>query len=140
MRYRVLSPTRDYVFGRGPGEFLVNTPETVAQAVLTRLLLITGEWFLDLEEGTPYLTDILGTGTQNIYDQAIQERILSTQGVTGIQNYVSFLDPETRRLTVSCTIITLYGNAEVTIAPQNPFPPATGRLNIDFILDQSILG
>lgn len=40
MRYRVLSPTGDYTFGQGPGEFLVNSPAAVAQAIGTRLRLM----------------------------------------------------------------------------------------------------
>ena len=113
MRYRVLSPTGDYVFGSGASEFLVNTPETVAQAVGTRLRLLRGEWFLDQEEGLPAGTEILGAGTQTLYDQAIQNRILETLGVTGIADYGSLLNNTTRALTVNCTIRTVYGNAQV---------------------------
>ncbi len=108
MRYRMLSSTGDYVFGQGPSEFLVDTPETVAQAVKTRLGLASGEWFLDDEEGTPYSTEILGEGTQALYDQAIQSRILGTQGVTSIAEYGSYLSPE-RNLTVKAIINTIYG-------------------------------
>lgn len=108
MRYRTLSPSGDYVFGAGPSEFLVNTPETVAQAVSTRMRLFTNEWFLDTEEGLPLSTKILGAGTQSQYDQAIQERILGTQGVISITEYASLLD-QNRNLTVSALIETLYG-------------------------------
>lgn len=103
-----MSPTGDYVFGQGAAQFLVNTPEAVAQAVRTRLALWAGEWFLDLTEGTPYDTQILGTNTQSLYDQAIQDRILGTQGVVSIDEYYSVLDA-TRNLTVNATITTLYG-------------------------------
>lgn len=112
MRYRVLSATDDYVFGSGPSEFLVNSPEAVAQAVKTRLMLARGEWFLDTEEGTPYSTEILGEGTLELYDQAIRERILGTQGVTAIDQYASYLDPQ-RNLRVACTISTIYGATTV---------------------------
>jgi hypothetical protein len=114
MRYRALSSSGDYVFGRGTGEFLLNSPEAVAQAVETRLRLMTGEWFLNLDEGTPYSTEILGTGTQTLYDQAIQDRILGTQGVQSIDDYTSTLNSATRQLTVECTITTIYGQASVT--------------------------
>lgn len=107
MRYRILSPTGDYVFGQGRSEFLVNSPETVGQAVKTRLRLLTGEWFLDQDEGTPYATQILGTNTQSLYDRAIQERVLGTEGVLSIQEYASSLN--NRDLTVIVTINTIYG-------------------------------
>lgn len=109
MRYRELSPTGDYVFGRGPSEFLVNKPETVGQAVKTRLLLILGEWFLNIKEGTPYQTKVLGTNTKNTFDTAIRERILDTQGVISIEKYFSSLDANTRHLTIDVTINTVYG-------------------------------
>lgn len=112
MRYRKLSPTGDYVFGQGSNEFLVNSPEAVGQAVKTRLGLASGEWFLDSQEGTPYATQILGEGTQTLYDIAIQNRILGTEGVTSIATYGSYLSPQ-RALTVECTINTLYGTTTV---------------------------
>lgn len=114
MRYRSLSPEGDYVFGQGSTEFLINSPAAVAQAVRTRLLLEAGEWYLDLTEGTPYSTQILGAGTQALYDQAFQERILDTPGVTTIDDYSSILD-QNRRLSVSANISTLYGAAALTV-------------------------
>lgn len=74
---------------------------------MTRLALWTGEWFLDLLEGTPYATQVLGENTKPTYDQALQERIIETPGVTAITEYVSIL--QGRALYVSATISTLYG-------------------------------
>lgn len=113
MRYRALSPEGDFTFGRGSGNFLVNSPEAVAQAVRTRLLLLRGEWFLDTTEGTPYAAEILGTNTRATYDEAIRERILDTQGVTEILDYSSAVDGSTRGLSVSVTIDTEYGPTTV---------------------------
>ena len=112
MRNRALSPTGDFQFGLSDVQFLVNSPEAVAQAVKTRLDLHTGEWFLDLLEGTPYETKILGEGTQSVYDQTIQERILGTDGVIAITEYASVLD-ENRKLTVSATVTTIYGRTTI---------------------------
>lgn len=114
MRYRALDADGDYSFGQGPGEFLVDSPEAVGQAAKTRLALWTGEWFLDLLEGTPYATQILGENTKGTYDQAIQERIIETPGVTRITEYASTL--QGRALSVAATIMTQYG--ETTIQTQ----------------------
>jgi hypothetical protein len=114
MRYRALSPTGDYTFGQNLQNFLHNTPAAVAQAVKTRLGLTQGEWFLDNTAGTPWNTQILGAGTQNIYDLAIQNEILGTQGVTAILDYASNLNRSTRALTVTATINTQYGQTKVT--------------------------
>ena len=112
MRVRQLSPTGDYTFGRGAGEFLVDTPAAVAQAVKTRLMLFEGEWFLDTTEGTPYYQSIFGKQqVPSSYDQAIKDRILGTPGVTQIVTYSSTLDAATRALSVEATINTLYGTA-----------------------------
>lgn len=112
MRNRALSDSGDYQFGKSDAQFLVDSPEAVAQAVRTRLDLHAGDWYLDLLEGTPYSTAILGEGTQALYDQAIQERILGTDGVTGITDYMSARD-SARKLTVTATISTIYGNAQL---------------------------
>lgn len=114
MRYRTLSPLGDYTFGQGIGEILSNTPQTVAQAVQTRLQLAQGEWWLDKTEGTPYATQILGFHTQDLYDQAIKERILDTPDVILIESYSSFLD-QNRALSIDCLLETKYGQATLKL-------------------------
>ena len=112
MRYRALSTSGDYQFGRS-GLFLIDTPQAVAQAILTRFRLWTGEWFLDSQEGTPYRDQILGYGTQGTRDVAIKQRILDTPGVQEIVEYQSRVDGD-RKMTVSTTVMTLYGSASIT--------------------------
>lgn len=106
-RVRALSATGDYTFGQGSANYLVNSSAMVAQNVQTRLLLMQGEWFLDITEGTPYATAILGKGTKSLYDQAIKTRILGTFGVNSIVEYSSEL--QNRLLSVTATIDTIYG-------------------------------
>ena len=107
MRYRALSSSGDYTFGQSGANFLVNDAASVAQSIRTRLLLLEGEWFLDVTSGTPYATDILGKGTQALYDAALRARILGTQGVNSIISYSSEL--KKRTLTVTSTVDTIYG-------------------------------
>jgi len=114
MRYRVLDANGDYTWGQNGANFLVNSAAAVAQAILTRLRLIQGEWFLDQTAGTPYDTDILGAGTESTRDLAVQTVILDTQGVTGIADYASYLDPKTRAFTVAATVNTQYGQTTIT--------------------------
>ncbi|KVE23797.1 hypothetical protein WS67_21445 [Burkholderia singularis] len=115
MRYRRLDVDNDYAFGAGVADFLMNTPETVAQAVLTRLRLIQGEWFLDVTAGMPWATDVLGKYTDGTADTAIRQCILGTQGVTELTNYSSSIDPQTRALKVTATINTFYGTTTVQV-------------------------
>ncbi|ETS31237.1 MULTISPECIES: hypothetical protein [Photorhabdus] len=112
MRYR-REIDNDYVFGRGEASFLINSPETVAQAVKTRLMLRSGEWFLDDREGTDY-DKVLGKGTSSFYDLIIRQRILQTQGVSEIIHYRSERNPNTRKITITATIDTIYGQTGVT--------------------------
>lgn len=114
MRNRALSTSGDYQFGRSDALFHVNSAEAVAQAVRTRFELHAGEWYLDLLEGTPYESRILGENTTQTYDQVIQERILGTAGVVAIRDYASVLD-SSRRLTVSASIDTIYGATFLTL-------------------------
>lgn len=118
MRYRLLDGNGDYTFGRGGGNFIANSPATVAQSVLTRLKLYQGEWFLDRAEGTPWLQQVLSAQARNtvpLYDQAIRMRVLRTPGVTGIATYSSHLDTATRALSVDMTVDTEFGQAQLSV-------------------------
>jgi hypothetical protein len=121
MRVRAQDANGDMTFGRGASNFLVNSPAAVAQLVLTGLGLLRGEWFLDKTAGMPWTQSVIGTGTKPLYDLAIQSQILNTQGVTGIENYSSSLDPVTRKLTIpnSVVIDTQFGriNLPTTVLP-----------------------
>lgn len=109
MRYRKMSADGDYLFG-SRSSWLINSPEAVAQAVLTRLRLYAREWFLDQRAGTD-LDLILGAGTQGTRDFEIRRRILGTPGVRSIVAYSSTM--EGRDFQVSATIDTIYG--QITI-------------------------
>lgn len=103
----------DYIFGKS-NSFLVDSPACVAQAILTRLRLATGEWFLDDREGTDYEGKILGTGTQDTRDVEIRTRILQTPGVQQILTYAS--SAVGRRFSVSATVQTIYGGASINVS------------------------
>ena len=119
MRVRKQDSNGDVIFGHGGADYYVNTSDAVALAVKTRLLLFTGEWFLDLSEGTPWATRVLGKGRTG-YDAVIKARILGTEGVLNIVpgSYASVLSGRKgRRLDISCTLNTIYGQVQLTVAP-----------------------
>lgn len=113
MRYRKLDENNDYSFGNGNFDFLIDSPECVAQAVQTRLLLLTGEWFLDTSDGTPYAESILGKSNQITRDAAIRARILETPNVTSIVEYFSEVSAA-RELSVTARINTAFGQTTIT--------------------------
>jgi hypothetical protein len=114
MRYRKLGFRAgdvggDMVFGRGIKTHWIDNPDAVGQAVLTRLKLELGEWFLDLDEGMPWKTRVLGKYTGDIRDPVIRFRILETPGVQDIMSYSSNLNRETRAFFVEVLINSVYG-------------------------------
>lgn len=113
MKYRRLDPAGDCTLGHNAADYLIDSPECVAQAVVTRLRLLAGEWFLDLTEGVPYQGRVLGKHTPGSYNPLIRARILGTEGVTEITFYEAIYNSETRHLTVNATIATVYGNATI---------------------------
>lgn len=114
MRYRKLDDQRDMTFGAQQSDFYRDVPEAPAQAVQTRLGLLSGEWFLDFAEGTPYQGGVLGKYTMDSAEPVIRDRILNSQGVASIVDYDQQFNGDTRTLTISASITTLYGDAEVT--------------------------
>jgi len=113
MRYRKWKDGTDIQFGHGDADYWIDDPRGVAQAVVSRLRLLAGEWFLDLTEGTPYVGGVFGKQTRESYDPVIRARILDTDGVTAITKYESSFDGDTRKLTVYVKIDTRYGPATI---------------------------
>ncbi|MBC8950265.1 hypothetical protein [Xenorhabdus sp. TS4] len=112
MRYRREDSNGDYSFGQGDNTFLINSPETVAQAVKTRLSLWRGDWFLDVTEGTPYREAVLEKNYSSA--MSLRERILGTEGVIEIVSLDARRDPDTRQITITATINTRYGQTTLT--------------------------
>lgn len=107
MKVRRLNADGDMTMGHGDFDFYVNTPEGVAQNVETRLALWRGQWFLDVEEGTPWLQEVLGK--RQAVEAVIRSRILETPGVRELTSFEAVFDPDTRRINVTATIETIYG-------------------------------
>jgi hypothetical protein len=114
MKVRMLDDDGDYRLGHGTSDFYDDAAEGVAQNVRTRLALWRGQWFLNTEEGTPWLQEILGY--RNAADAIIKARILGTPGVTEIESFESVFDPDERRLSVTATINTVYGKTTISEA------------------------
>lgn len=115
MRYRELDADGDYTFGKGAANFFIDSPATVRQSIETRLRLLQGEWYLNTEEGTPWLQEVLDKGHSQTYDLVIQTRILRTPGVRGIVQYQSSLDTVKRKLSIAALIDTIYSDELVPL-------------------------
>lgn len=115
MRYRKLTSDNDYTFGNGQKDFYRDVPEAVGQSVKTRLLLWLGEWFLDIESGTQYMQGILGNHSLEEANVTIQTRAVKTTGVTDLYDYESAKNPDTRAMTATFKIDTIYGPTQVQL-------------------------
>lgn len=111
MQYRQLSATDDYTIGL---PFYADSPQAVGQAILTRLRLWQGEWFLDTTDGTPWLQNILGKQRLNP-DIYIKNRILGTPNVSAITSYSGTFVPGTRAYAVTATCTTPFGPVTVSV-------------------------
>lgn len=109
MRVRRLDDNWDMTFGQGRAN-IATGPESVAQRVRQRLLLLQNEWFLDVEDGVPYLQEIM-VKPANLprVEYIIKRRILETEGVTEIREFSMSLDRDKRGLSVSATVANEFG-------------------------------
>lgn len=112
MRVRRVSSDGDMVFGGNQAAFHRDTPDAVAQIVESRLQLWSGQWYLDLDEGTPYETQVLGKRTEAMRDPALRARILDTPGVAEIASYASILNRDTRSFSVNTTVSTEFSRVD----------------------------
>ncbi len=119
MRVRKVDANGDMVFGGDQASIHRDSPEAVAQVVESRLNLWSGEWYLDLNEGTAYRTEVLGKRTEASRDPVLRDRILSSPGVTEITAYSSVLNRETRGFAISATIATTYSRAALQATASN---------------------
>ena len=110
MLVRRLDGNHDMTFGHGIADMAVEA-EACAQNVKTRLLLLQGEWFLDTDAGVPYLQQIMVKPANPALTEAIVKRtILETEDVSEIRSFSMTFDRNTRRMTISATVATIYGS------------------------------
>ena len=117
MKYRRHTSSGDYSFGQGGLEYL-SGQSAVAQAVKTKLRLLTGEWWEDTEDGLPLFQRILLTrGTEDglaLVDLIVKDRIMDTPHVRQVTSYQSRFDREKRQYSADIVIDTEYGRTFLT--------------------------
>jgi hypothetical protein len=112
MIYRRLDDNHDYVLGASRQNFIVDK-DAVRQAVATRLKNLYQEWWEDTEDGLPLFEQILGVAAngnnKQMVDRIVQDRIQETLHVTGVSNFSSSYDNQTRQYSCSCNVDTTFG-------------------------------
>jgi hypothetical protein len=81
---------------------LVEDTDSIAQSLKTRLRLVRGEYFADLEQGIPYLTHIMVKGPKlDLVRSILVEAVAETPGVVEVTEFLLTLDQSTRALLAS---------------------------------------
>jgi hypothetical protein len=98
-------------FGHNSADIAVDA-EAVEQNCKSRLLLLQGEWFLNSNDGVPWLPQIMEKPADlPLAESLIKKQILETDGVkeNGITAFDISLDHQTRRADITATVETNYG-------------------------------
>jgi hypothetical protein len=111
MRTRALDSQHDWQYGKGRNSYLKDLP-ALMQLIQTRLLSWKNNCFFALDDGVDW-NNYLGMGTKVYLDLDIQRVILQTNGVVRIDSYNSLLDRDTRNLTLTSSVATVYGDTSI---------------------------
>lgn len=89
---------------------LLDGSESVAQHLRIRFRFFLGEWFLDQRVGIPYFEKILIKNARTaVVTSIFRDVILSTPGVSSVENLGIDLDSLTRRATLTFRANTDFG-------------------------------
>lgn len=118
MIYRALDKDGDYVMGSS-SQFLTGS-KAVAQAIVTHLKLLLGEWWENVNLGTPLFQSILGKpgseehllSVDNIYKAMILSTELDGQSlIYSLDNYERQYDSSTRIYKFRAEVTTIYSES-----------------------------
>lgn len=111
---RALDSNGDPMRGQGASSFLSDI-YAVTQIIITRILLLQGEWFEDLSDGTPMFQSLLGHAiTLQGAALLLRNRILGTPYVTSISSFSISANSAVRSFTFSATVQTQFGSVTVS--------------------------
>ena len=115
MKFRGLDQNSDWQFGQGLGSY-AKAANALALDIAARVRSRMGNCFFATTDGIDY-TNLLDKGRQKDFETAMSNAIMQTNGVVKI-NSVSFnLDPETRAMSTTYDIQTIYSRSFIaTIA------------------------
>lgn len=95
---------------------LVIAEDEVKQRLEQRLRTFRGEWFLDIEYGMPWITDVLVKNPNTgIVEAMIKTHILDTPGVLELLRFELTFENTTRELDLRFTVLSTTGEVEVEV-------------------------
>jgi hypothetical protein len=108
----LLDRQNDLVFENGDFKWSSGIPG-VMQECRIKMQMFEGEWFLNLEAGIPYWTEILGQRPDiaiTAAAAAFNDALLSTEDVKDVTKMSVIQEPGTRRLLVQWSVRCKFGN------------------------------
>ena len=85
---------------------LINGGDEISQNVLTLLEVFRGEYFYNMNYGTPYFETLRNSSNINVLNLSLRAAILSIAGITKIINFRSYIDSVDRIYEVFFSITT----------------------------------
>ena len=107
MKVRALDENKDWTFGAGLQNYKTDE-DAISQNVKTKLNSFLGDCFFDTEEGIDWFT-LWDTGRLDDLLESIQNKILSVEGITGLNSFDYEL--VNRKLKVSYDVQTVFSQS-----------------------------
>ena len=95
MSVRKVTSDGDWTFGKGLADY-VSGSEEIKQNVVTRLRSFTDDYFLNVDEGSPWIELFGNLGTERQILRAIEKSVAQTNGVLSITE-LKLLDTDSNR-------------------------------------------
>jgi hypothetical protein len=115
MRTRRINENNDWLFGAGRQSYYSGS-DAVAQKVLTRLQSFKGNWFLNLDAGVDWISEMEQRDQQPFLEASVKTTILNTRGVVSLNTFSPSWDARNRKLTITASYTDIYGvTNEVTV-------------------------
>lgn len=94
---------------------LVTGTDLMIQRLKQSLWFFQGEWYLDITDGVPYYQDVLKKAPDRItVESVIKAAIIETPGVTELTAFEIEYENAPRRLLVTFSVDTVYGNLSLS--------------------------
>lgn len=97
------------------GQQFITNLEAVAQTLETRLKLLSGEYFRDVNDGVDWFGQILAQKTTTVatIEAIIRQRILRTEYVSALRYFNTDIDLEKRTISITAEVLTDFGNVDL---------------------------
>jgi len=95
---------------------LISGVDEINQRINVTLRHLQGEYFLDIQDGTPWYTDLLGSKSAIAeVNLVLRSRVLSVPGVLRINSFEADFDNTTRAYSITMSVQTSDGVIEVDL-------------------------